>query len=37
MKIQHVVCDTSSPLHVSQDQMERMGASSEANKVTIDN
>jgi hypothetical protein len=37
MKMQHLVCDTSSPLHISHDQMEQMGASSEAKKVSLDN
>jgi hypothetical protein len=37
MKIQHVVCDTISLLHVAHDQMEQMGASLEAKKVSIEN
>jgi hypothetical protein len=37
MKIPHEVCDTSSSLHVAHDQMEQIGASSEAKKVNIEN
>jgi hypothetical protein len=37
MKIPHEVCDTSPLCHVAHDQMEQIGASSEAKKVSIEN